>query len=158
MDEASFVPRFWSFVDVRSPAECWPWTGGRISSGYGSFSMAFGIHVLAHRLAYFLFYGPIPTGHHIDHVWARGCRRRECVNPSHLEAVTVAENNRRARAAQVTCRNGHPWTPETTYYQPNGNRRCRACAREGDRQRTGTPVRLASHRRASRQYREKRGA
>ena len=37
----------------------------------------------------------------IDHVHANGCRNVDCVNPAHLEAVTQAENNRRAWEAGV---------------------------------------------------------
>ncbi len=30
----------------------------------------------------------------------------------------------------VKCRNGHQWTPETTYVSPKGERRCRLCTEE----------------------------
>lgn len=45
----------------------------------------------AHRAYYLRFVGDIPMGYHIDHL----CRNRRCVNPSHLEAVSVAVNLRR---------------------------------------------------------------
>jgi hypothetical protein len=56
-----------------------------------------------HRLAYEEAYGPIPAGLHIDHL----CRVRNCINPEHLEAVTQAENNRRAAATRTHCQRGH---------------------------------------------------
>lgn len=76
--------------------------------------------------------GPIPAGLEIDHL----CRVPTCVRPSHLEAVTHAENMRRMGEAVTRCRaKGHPYTPENTYRSPRGERRCRECAREADRAR-----------------------
>lgn len=47
--------------------------------------------VLVHRFAYELFKGPIPRGKTIDHP----CFNKLCINPNHLEAVTLQENSRR---------------------------------------------------------------
>lgn len=90
--------RFEAKID-RDPEHggCWRWTGAHDSSGHGSFRLG-GRPVGAHRAAYQFEYGEIPDGAVIDHVKARGCRFRDCVRPSHLEAVTVAENTRRGRA------------------------------------------------------------
>ena len=43
---------------------------------------------MAHRFAYELLVGPIPKRMVLDHL----CRRRNYLNPEHLEAVTDAEN------------------------------------------------------------------
>ena len=79
-------------------AGCWEWTGPGNGHGYGRWSFSVNGRlksVMVHRLAWELWRGPIPDGHHIDHL----CRNRLCFNPSHLEPVTPAENNRRARMA-----------------------------------------------------------
>jgi hypothetical protein len=74
---------------------CWVWTGCRIYSGYGRLSVA-GKLVLAHRYAYELLRQPIPAGLTLDHL----CRNRACINPEHLEPVSVAENTRRGGMAR----------------------------------------------------------
>lgn len=48
--------------------------------------------VRAHRFAYELVKGPIPEGLTLDHL----CNVPLCVNPDHLEPVTLSENIRRA--------------------------------------------------------------
>lgn len=53
-----------------------------------------------HRVVYKLLVGPIPDGWQVDHVYASGCRFERCCWPVHLEAVTPAENTRRAVAAK----------------------------------------------------------
>ncbi|MEU5322933.1 HNH endonuclease signature motif containing protein [Streptomyces sp. NPDC021056] len=102
--------------------------------------------VLAHRYAWELLREPIPAGLVIDHL----CRNRRCVNPGHLEVVTLAENTRRGfgistfNALKTHCPQGHPYSVENTYIHPrNSARICRACARERDRK----PHRLMKNRR-----------
>ena len=72
---------------------CWLWLRAFDSSGYGKvWDPDQKKIVVAHRFYYEKVRGPIPDGLHIDHL----CGVRLCVNPDHLEAVSVSENNRRS--------------------------------------------------------------
>ena len=107
--------RFWSKVDASG--DCWTWTGSKKSSDYGGFFYD-GRVGYAHRFSYALHFGEIPDGATIDHL----CRNKSCVNPSHLEAVTQLQNNRRRTQGEgsrgqviSTCDRGHEKTPDNVY-------------------------------------------
>ncbi len=76
-------------------AGCWIWIGAK-RGGYGRFKVAGQKSVTAHRASYELHVGPIPEGMQLDHL----CRNPACVNPSHLEPVSAAENVRRGDAGK----------------------------------------------------------
>jgi hypothetical protein len=115
-------PRFWPQV-VKGP-ECWEWTGHQ-RNGYGSIR-AYGRQLGAHRVAYQLAFGPIPAGLTIDHL----CRNKLCVNPAHLEPVTIGENVRRWARTITHCPTGHPYDEANTWTDRKGHRQCRACGRK----------------------------
>ncbi len=129
---------------------CWIWQGATKSkSGYGSFGWTRRSQSIpAHRASFRLLRGDIPDGLQIDHL----CRVRNCVNPNHLEVVTVKQNIRRglagdvARARQLAkthCPAGHPYDAENTYIRPGyGFRSCLTCIKARQRAKcTGrTPI------------------
>jgi len=85
--------RFYSYIpwtQVPNQVTCWEWPGSKDGKGYGSFRLHRKV-IMAHRCAYELWVGPIPQGLVIDHL----CRNTSCVNPAHLEPVTIYENCRR---------------------------------------------------------------
>lgn len=111
---------------VRDPESgCLRWIGVRNHKGYGQIHVG-GSNIGAHRAAYEAWVGPIPDGHEIDHVRARGCVHRDCIEPAHLEAVTHIENVR--RSMRDSCPSGHEYTKANTRIRPcDGTRACRAC-------------------------------
>lgn len=95
---------------VEKTDSCWIWNGGRTVKGYGMISIG-GKGRLAHRAIYELLVGDIPEGLVLDHL----CCVKECVNPDHLEPVTITENvlrGHRERGGETgTCIYGHPLEP-----------------------------------------------
>jgi hypothetical protein len=121
---AKFEPidRFWAKVLCDLETRCWIWQAST-NRGYGVFADEHRITWKAHRWLYAKLVEPVPSHLHLDHL----CRTPLCVNPSHLEPVTDAENKRRLKMMNFTCRKGHPHSPENTYIRPDGRRDCRPC-------------------------------
>lgn len=107
---------------------CWLWRGRVDRDGYPVTRE----RRAAHRAVYEELIGPIAAGLVLDHL----CRRRRCVNPDHLEAITGTENQQRkrwrVRARRATCRRGHDLSVNGIVTE-NGGRVCRACNRERNR-------------------------
>lgn len=119
--------RFWE--KVAKTDGCWEWTGAKHRHGYGAFEHVGTVY--AHRVAWVLQNGPVPTGLELDHL----CKNKPCVRPDHLEPVTHTENVRRAGnwwRAQTHCRNGHEYIEETTLWW-RGRRLCLICKRAAAR-------------------------
>lgn len=139
-----------------APGPCHIWTGAPVGTGRtGEFDEEYGRFwdgtrlVYAHRYAWEQENGPVPDGLELDH----RCRRRNCTNPGHLEAVTSRVNTLRSNspaalnARKTRCNNGHDLTDAAnviTSRRGDGRtfRECRACKR--DRYRAARDQQLAT--------------
>jgi len=124
---AEINDRFWSQVD--KSGECWEWTGGMFSTGYGSFYIGKD-RWRAHRYSALLAYGPYPQETVVCHT----CDNRKCVRPDHLVLADHKWNaeDREAKgrghdANKTHCPKGHEYTEENTRLNNKGHRRCRTC-------------------------------
>lgn len=119
VDRARFMER------VRVTDGCWEWQGYRDARGYAKVSIGGRKKQWVHRVAYELHAGPIPDGLTIDHL----CRNPSCVNPDHLEPVTIRENIRRANPERSVCRHGHTLADAYIDWTPAGfpHKKCRTC-------------------------------
>jgi hypothetical protein len=100
---------------------CWLWIGRRNRDDYGCIDLKIGDDrprpFLAHRISYEAFRSAIPEGLTIDHL----CKTEACINPDHLEPVTIGVNVKRGNTfaavnvAKIVCVNGHPFDEANTY-------------------------------------------
>jgi hypothetical protein len=154
-DPAAVIHWLRTWVVVGKDDECWPSINnvGK-AHGYSIVSQeVFGEQkqIPAHRIMWELFNGPIEEGMVIDHMchneaYADGtcdggvCLHRRCVNPAHLQMVTMAENTRLGKGGpnsiRGVCRNQlHDWIPENIIEKDN-RRWCKLCYAVSRRERT----------------------
>lgn len=85
--------RFWLKVDKRG--DCWLWTAGRFTAGYGVFKIN-KLCYYAHRLSWAMHFKEDPGQFELHHT----CLNPACVNPLHLQKVTRSEHQK------LTCASG----------------------------------------------------
>lgn len=121
---------------TRHPNDCWTLPNKPRPDGYVLLGRKSTRRVFAHRLFFEHMRGPIPAGLTLDHL----CRNRACVNPWHLEPVSIRENILRGGgpaaegARRTRCRLGHELVRLAS-----GKRGCPICRRtasEKHRERT----------------------
>jgi hypothetical protein len=153
----SLEVRFWRFVDktpgLGKNGDCWEWRGSR-RGGYGKLrldSKVRNINIRAHRAAWLIHYGTMPTNDVCHH-----CDNPLCVRWDHLFDGTDSANRRDAIAKgrahiyksgpdhlqtrKTHCPAGHLYNDANTYHslterqKPTGTkhvkgRSCRICNR-----------------------------
>lgn len=133
--------RFWKKVDktVLCPVpglkgNCWIWTAGKTTFGYGAFAITKSETLHAHTFSLRLAGRPEPpAGYEPDHL----CRVPACVNPDHLEIVSHQINVLRGKgpcaknSIKTRCKRGHDLSgenlKETIDSRGRRSRRCRTC-------------------------------
>lgn len=127
--------RFWSHVKKQENG-CWEWQGVQTNFGYAQIGVD-GKLIYVHRFAYELLVGPIPADKSLDHL----CRNRICVNPAHLEPVSVRVNTLRGigpsaeNTKKMQCPRGHPLSGNnlSPCWLKRGRRMCKICLRDRTR-------------------------
>ena len=142
------IARFLNHIEI-AQSHCWEWTAGVDQKGYGLFWFD-GRMVRAHRFSFEWFNERlIPKDRQIDHL----CRNHRCVNPDHLEVVTLAENIARGLTGihnrqKTECAHGHPYIDGNIYYEfSNGKprRHCKICVMNDSKRRRLIRKGMAQH-------------
>lgn len=138
MSHSETLKRFLKHVD-KSADGCWHWIGSKNRKGYGHF-LWHGVGPMAHRCAWTLLRGPIPEKLQVDHL----CKVRSCVNPDHMELVTLQENVRRSdvglhQRQKTHCPRGHEYAGRNLYVNRKAQRICRTCNAMSQKHYRGVP-------------------
>ena len=119
------LQRFYSKISKDNNSNCWLWIGKTDRNKYGWFSKN-NQWYSAHRIAYMLKFGDIDSSLTIDHL----CHNRSCVNPDHLEQISLQENIQRGgNSLKTHCPRGHKYDKIK-----DGRRVCSFCERKISRE------------------------
>lgn len=133
----TFIDTFMEKIYFEPNCGCWLWGGSTNYDGYGRVTINRRVRS-AHRVAYAVFKGPVPSNLEVDH----RCFTRCCVNPDHLTLATRSENMLRVVDAgryvnvhmqKTHCKQGHPLSGDNLFIRRNGRRACRECIRRWSR-------------------------
>lgn len=125
-------------IRVDPDTGCWLWIGHLDSARYGRIYSRDRAPELAHRKVYKLLRGPIPPYVVLDH--CRLCPRqcRACVNPAHLDPVSIRTNAQRViphNRTKTHCPRGHSYAKCGVVYTGKDGytrRYCAPCKRARD--------------------------
>lgn len=87
MPRKEMTPQERFLSNVKKEHSCWIWQGGMRTKYYGGFWLE-GNRWYAHRASFHIFNGGLKKNSVVHHK----CGNSRCVNPEHLQTVTVAEN------------------------------------------------------------------
>ena len=149
MGEAKNLPHFYMTILERLESKttkiengCWLWDGTRSShsktssGGYGQIHYE-GRTEYVHRVAAHLFLGLNLSSQIQQANHQTFCPNKNCWNPEHLYIGTHGSNMRDRGTNQNTnkthCKNGHEFSKKNTRYDTRGNRICKICNREWQR-------------------------
>ena len=134
MKAKSLEQRMEEHINYEPNSGCWIWGGATTHDGYAVYKINNKTYY-AHRSVYEKEKGPIPDGLTLDHI----CRVRCCVNPNHLEPMTLRDNiakgNYGWRKDQTHCKHGHELSGYNVMINKSsgrnrtGGRQCRECGK-----------------------------
>lgn len=121
------IERQLSGITLHGSWMCWRLANTPRSTGYSRFSLK-NRGTTGHRAIYEYLMGSLRDDLTLDHL----CRNRWCVNPNHLDPVTMRVNILRGaspsavNARKVSCPKGHPYN---AVKNSTGERYCLICGR-----------------------------
>lgn len=139
LTDAEYLAK-WKANSIVTPTDCWEWQGWKhLSRGITDRARGYpvaGYRGKASRITRVVISMTIGRPLLPEEMACHRCDNPPCINPDHLFAASQKENGLDARAKKrywyqriTHCKSGHEFTPENTYIDGRGFRKCRACDR-----------------------------